>query len=144
MDLKKLMGNLVISGLFIFAIISFIIIIQSENNEVVIPLMNNSLFNETYSDLYGNLTDSKDSSQKASDDFGTITPNQKFGIVQVISIFSSTKIFKTIGLGFYNIIVKLPVEFLGVSPIVASVISTIILLLFIIGIWAVWKGAITS
>jgi len=141
MDLKKLLMNIGILGLFVFSIITFIVITQG-NNSVSNPITNNSIISTTYSDLNTTLGSSQRQAQTASDNFGNITPTQQYGELEVTSIVSPTRIAQTMILGLWNIYIKLPILILGVSPAVAELISTILVLFLIIGIWAVWKGVV--
>ena len=63
--------------------------------------------------------------------------------MDVGSTVSATRTARTIIVGLWNIYVKLPMIILGVSPIVAGVINSILLIFIVIGIWAIWKGAIS-
>jgi len=141
MDFIKTFTNIALIGLIVFGMMSFIIITQSDNS-VSTGINTNELINATYNDLYANLSSSQGDAQKSSDTFGSITPSQSFGELEVTSVVSPTRIFKTISIGLWNILIQLPIKVLGVSPIVASIISSIIILLLIIGIWAIWKGVI--
>ncbi len=141
MDFKNLFGTMVISGIFVLAMISFITIIQTDNNANQ-TITDNELINSSYFDLIGNLSDTRSNSQSSLDNFGKTEPTKSLGELDVTSVVSPTKVFKSMIVGTYNILITLPMKWLGVSPIVASVISSILILLIIIGIWAVWKGAI--
>lgn len=141
MDFMKTFGNIALIGLVIFSIMSFVIINQV-NNGVIDPISDNSLINNTYNDLYGNLSATQGEAQTSSDTFGSITPSQQYGELEVTSVVSPTRIFKTIATGVWNIFIQLPMKILGVSPVVASIISSIVILLLIIGVWAIWKGVI--
>jgi len=142
MDLKKLMTTMGILGLLVFSVMAFIVTTQNENS-VLFPITNHSLINSTYESLSGNLSSSEDKTATASANFGNITPTQQFGELEVTSIISPTRIMKTIIVGFWNIFIKLPQAILGVDPLVASLISSLILVFIIIGIWAIWKGVIS-
>lgn len=141
MDFKKLFGTIILSALFVLAMMSFAGIVQVDNDANQ-TIFDNELINRSYSDLYGNLSDSRTDSQSAMEVFGGITPTENIGDLDVTAVNSPTKVFKSMIVGTYNILIRLPMKVLGVSPIVASVISSIIILLIIIGIWAIWKGAI--
>ncbi len=143
MGFKKLFANIVISALFVFAIMSFIIIVQIDNgaNE---KITDNELINSSYTHLSGNLTNVQSTGQASLDTFGTSPPERPLGELDVSSVVAPTKLFRGMSIGTYNVLIRLPMILLGVSPIVASVISSIIILLIIIGIWAIWKGAIPS
>jgi hypothetical protein len=142
MDLKKLFTNMAILGLFTFSLMAFILTTQNEN-DVQTPITNNTYINSSYGDLYDKLSDSKSSAEEASGNFANTTPTQEYGELEITSIVSPTTITKTILLGFYNIFIKLPQVILGVPSVVASLISAIIAVFIIIGIWAIWKGVVT-
>ena len=142
MDFKKLFGNIIVSALFVFAIMSFIIIIQTDNNAKQL-ITDDELINSSYGDLSSNLESTQSSGQASLEGFGASPPTEeRAGDLEVTSVIAPTKAFRAMSIGSYNILVKLPMTKLGVSPIVASVISSIVILLLIIGIWAIWKGAI--
>lgn len=143
MEFKKLFINFALLGLIIFGMLSFIIIFQSDNNSPE-RIINNKIINNTYNNLYGNLSNTQNTAQEQGSIFGDVTPTESFGEVQIDSVVSPTKAFKSIILGIYNILIKLPSQILGVSPIVGAIISAILIMLLIIGIWAIWKGAISN
>jgi hypothetical protein len=139
MDLKKIMINMGLLALFVFGIMFFILTTQTDN-EVSVPITNNSLINETYSDLSDSLENSQSQTQDYVDNFGKNTPTEQYGELEVKSIVSPTRTIKTMVIGFWNIMIKLPQAILGVSPAVSYIINAIIGMLIIIGIWAIWKG----
>ena len=143
MDFKKLFINLALLGLIIFGIMSFAIIFQSDNSSTE-RLTNNTIINKTYNDLYSNLSNSQTTASQQNTIFGNVTPTESYGEVQIDSVVSPTKAFKSIILGIYNVIIKLPSQILGVSPVVTAIISAIFIMLLIIGIWAIWKGAFSG
>lgn len=145
MEFKKLFGNMALLGLFVFAFISFVIINQNNNGVADSDkITNNTIINSTYSDLSSNLTNSQTQAQTSSNTFGAITPNQEFGELEVTSVVSPTRIFKTLTIGTFNVLIALPMRVLGVSPIVSAVLSSVLILLIIIGIWAIWKGVVSG
>jgi len=141
MDLKKLLTNVAILGLFTFSIMAFIVTTQNDSG-VPYPITSHPLINETYESLEGNLTSSETHGKIASGNFANITPTQEFGELEVTSIVSPTRIMRTIIVGFWNIFIKLPQVVLGIDSGVASLISSLVLIFIIIGIWAIWKGVI--
>lgn len=142
MDLKKLFTNMGIFGIFTFSILVFAVFVQNEN-EVNTPITDHTVINDTYNDLSENLISSSSQTKASLGNFENITPTQQYGELEVTSIISPTKIMKTIILGFWNIFVKLPQAVLGVDESIAGLISSLILIFIIIGIWAIWKGAIS-
>lgn len=143
MDLKGLYTTMILAALFAFAFLSFALTIQNDNNAPE-KLLENELINKTYVDLAGNLSSNQQNTQTSSDVFGNFTPNENLGVWEVTPIVSPTRVFKALTVGSYNILVQLPMKVLGVSPIVASVISGILILLLILAVWAVWKGVIKT
>ncbi len=141
MDFKQIVGSMMFFSLLVFCVLSFVIDTQDLNNSPE-KITDNSLINKTFTALGGNLSDSQSESQTSSDIFGEITPEQEIGVLDVTSVISPTRIFKTITVGLFNTLILLPAQILGISPIVFSSISSILLLLIIIGIWAIWKGVI--
>lgn len=141
MDIKKTFVSFALLGLIIFGTLSFVMIFQSNNNATE-RITNNQIMNNTYNDLFGNLSKAENTAEEQNKIFGNTTPTESYGEVQIDSVVSPTKAFKTIILGIYNVLIKLPSSILGVSPIVMSVISAILIIFLIIGIWAIWKGSI--
>lgn len=141
MDLKALLITMGTLGLLIFGMMSFILITQNDN-QVAIPITDNTLINATYGELQSELNSAQTKSESSLSTFGNVTPTQQYGELEINSIISPTRTIRTIIIGFWNILIKLPQVVLGVSPTVSYIISALIGLLVIIGIWAIWKGAI--
>ena len=144
-DIKSILKNMVILGILVFAIMSWIIIIQSDsgmNQENMVT--NNSLINDSYGDLASNLDNSKDSAQNSLNSLEDDPVTPGVGDLNPASMVSATRNARSITVGLWNILIKLPQVILGVNPIVASAINSILLILIAIGIWAIWKGAISS
>ena len=142
-NIKSLLINMVLLGIMMFAIMNFIITIQV-NNEVDPEdrITNNTLINESYGDLEISL-DQQTASENALDSLEDIPPTEYVGDLDVGSTVSATRTARAITIGLWNILIKLPMVILGVSPVVASAITAILLILIAIGIWAIWKGAIS-
>jgi hypothetical protein len=143
MDLKKIFINMGILGLLVFGLMTFILTTQLDNN-VEFPITNNTLINESYGFLSSNLTGVQPNSQTSLDVFQNVTPNENLGVWEVTPIVSPTRAIRTMTIGLWNILIKMPMVILGVSPIVAAILSGILIILLIIGIWAIWKGVISQ
>lgn len=141
MDFKELVSAFAFFALLVIAIFSTVIVTQDANNAPQ-NINENTLVNDTFNDLLGNLSDAQNTGETVSGVFGTITPQQDVGVLDVTAVVSPTKIFKTFTIGLFNILIRLPMQILGVNPVVASVISAILVLVLIIGIWAVWRGVV--
>ncbi len=143
-DIKSILTNMVVLGILVFAIMNVIIVIQSDSDmDSQNMITNNSLINESYGELATSLNNqnSAENSLNSLED-NPVTPG--VGDLNPASMVSATRTARTIVIGLWNVIIKLPQVILGVSPIVAGAINSILLILIAIGIWAIWKGAISS
>jgi len=144
-DLKSILVKMVFLGVLIFSIMSFIVIIQLDNSvNQADRITNNSLIADSFKDLEGNISQQKEA-QSALDNLEKVPPTtpETIGDLSVASTVSTTRTATSISIGVWNVLIKLPQVILGVSPIVSSAITSILLLIIAIGIWAIWKGAIS-
>jgi len=142
-SLKNILINMVTLGILIFAIMSTIIIIQHDSN---LNEQNKIINNNNISDSFDNLESSLDKESNAQSSLGSleeVPPQDYIGDLSVASMVSSTRTGKDVISGLWSVYVKLPMSILGVDSLIASAISTILLILIAIGIWAIWKGAIS-
>ncbi len=143
MNLKSILVNMVLLGVLVFAIMSTLIIIQNDGNlDQDERITNNPLINDSYGDLERSL-DGQSSSEESLNSLEDVPPTEYVGDLDVGSVVSATRTFRTIVVGLWNIYVKLPIVILGVNPVVSGAITTILLLFIAIGVWAIWKGAIS-
>ena len=142
-DIKSILGNMTILGVLIFSILSFIVIIQVDsklNSSNMIT--NNSLINESFGDLEVSLNNQA-ASENALGALEEVPAQDYVGDLNVASTVSATRTAKAIVIGLWNIYIKLPMVILGIDPVVSSAITSILLIIIAIGIWAIWKGAIS-
>ncbi len=139
MNFKDIFSRLMLTGLIVLSLMSFIIITQQDNNSQNL-ITNNTLINKSFADLTTNLGSTQDQSDTASETFGGITPTSNFGVLDVTSIVSPTRIFRGLIIGTYNVLIALPAQFLGIPAVVIAVINAILILFLILGIWSIWKG----
>ena len=142
MSLQKTFVVFAILGLFIYGIMSFVIITQ-ENNDAENKITDHDTINDTYGELYTQLTDAETETETIIGNFTRRSPTETFGELSVTSIFSPTSKLKTLTVGLWNILIQLPMKVLGVSPVVASTITSILSISLIIGMWLIWKGVST-
>jgi hypothetical protein len=140
MDLRKAVISVVVSGLFVLSILSWVILTQTQNNTEYL-ITNNTVINSTYSNLYGNISAAQTQADTAFVPYaGNTTPTTSYGIADINLIVSPTRIFTALTLGTFNVIVVLPSKFLGVPPIVIGIAEAILLLIIILGGWALIRG----
>jgi len=130
--------NMMLVGLVVLSIFAFGVFFQEENN-VENQFIENSVMNTTYSQLKDDLGGLRDESQKQKTFFERENPTGGFGSILLFSIVSTGKVFNGMIIGVFNTLIKLPVVFLGLDPILVSVISTMLILTIIIGLWIVYK-----
>ena len=142
-DIKSILVRTIILGILVFSIMSFIIVTQNDNT--VDPdqrITNNTLINESFGELEISLN-KQATSENALNALEEVPPQEYVGDLNVASTVSTTRSATSIVIGLWNIYVKLPMVILGVSPAVSSAVTTILLVFIAIGIWAIWKGAIS-
>lgn len=135
---ESLFINFMLIGLVVFSMFALIVEFQDDNN-IKNPLIENNLMNDTYGILRQDLGDLRDTSQGQKTLFESENPTSGFGTILLFSIVKSGKIFNGMIIGVFNAIIKLPVVFLGLDPIIVSVISTILIIAIIIGLWVLYK-----
>ena len=142
-DIKTILSRMVVLGMLVFSIMSFIIITQNNNQvDITDRITNNTLINDSYGDLEISLNQQSES-ENSLNALEEVPPQEYIGDLSIASMVSSTRTARSIVIGLWNIYIKLPMVVFGVSPIIASAITTILLIFIAIGIWAIWKGAIS-
>lgn len=130
--------NFMLVGLVILSLFAFGSFFQSDNN-IDNQFMENSLMNDTYGSLREDLGGLRDQSQAQKTLFESENPTSGFGTILLFSIVSTGKVFNGMVVGVFNTLIKLPVVFLGLDSVIVSVISTILILTIIIGLWIIYK-----
>lgn len=130
--------NWMFVGLVVVALLSFGVLYQEDNNADD-KFIEDSLMNETYTNLRTDLGGLRDQSQAQKTLFESENPTSGFGTILLFSIVSTGKVFNSMIIGVFNTIIKLPTVVLGLDPIILSVIGTMLILTIIIGLWIVYK-----
>ncbi len=125
-------------GVVVLSLFSFIIIFQSENN-VSDPFVDNERINDTFTSLETNLGQTEADAQRIKDAFDAENPIAGFGSLLFFSIPAAGRVFNTMVIDTFNSVVILPVVFLGLDPVIISIMSTVLIILIILGLWAVYK-----
>lgn len=125
-------------GLFVFSTLAFIISVQTENNAVN-KLSDDIYINNSFGNLQNDLNDFRDQAQAQKEVFEKDNPIASFGYLIFYSIISTGKVFTKMTFGLFNSLIDLPVRYLGVDPIVISILSTILIITIIIGLWIIYK-----
>lgn len=125
-------------GLFVFAGLSFVIIVQS-NDDAAQPVINNSLINNSYVSFGGNLSNLESSSQTQYSQFTGEVPQAGFGSIVLFGIVSAGKTFGNVILGTLSLVLKIPLFILGIPQTVVSNIITATVITIIITAWVLYK-----
>ncbi len=126
-------------GILVLATLSYIIVLQQEN-EVTDTILSNTVINNTFSSLQSNLSAVEGETQTQRESFESEIPERGFGSLLIFSIVSVGQKFTAIIISTYNILIVLPASILGVPSIVISVLSSILIVTLILLIWRVIRA----
>lgn len=135
---REMWTTFIIVGVLMFSMISFIVISQ-QNNGVDDTILENSLINKTFSNLGQNLTILENNTQTQRQNFESEIPERGFGSLIIFSIVGITQKFTGLLIGIYNIFIVLPSSILGISPVVTSAISSILIVSLVLLGWRVYR-----
>jgi len=135
---EELFIGFALAGLLIAAIFAFGITLQSNNGDGD-KIEDIAILNDSYSELITDLGSSRDTAQTQVGIFDKEVPTAGFGSLILFSIISSGKVFKGIIVGTFNTLIKLPVSELGLDPLITAVLSTVLILIMIMGLWVLYK-----
>lgn len=137
-NFKDLFGNFLWLGVFVLAGFAFIVVTQS-SNDATQPMVENSLFNESFEDLSSSLSGLEDASGVQYNQFIGEEPRTGFGSIVLFGIVSAGKTFGNVVIGLFTILVKLPLVVLGIPQTLFSVITTWVVISLIIAAWILYK-----
>lgn len=125
-------------GLIVISVFAFIITFQNEN-DAENKIIDDSLINGTYTSLNADLQEMRDQAQNQREVFELENPVKALGYFIFDSIITSGKIFSNIVVGLFNTIIQLPVKVLGIDPLIVGILSSMIIITILIGLWIVYK-----
>ena len=130
--------NFILIGVLVFSLISFIVVIQNENS-VENGILENQLINSTFNRLAEELNASGGETQKQRGIFEKEVPVRSFGSLIIFTIVGVTQNFMSIIVTIFNILIVLPAQILGVSPVVISAIGSILIVSLVLLAWRVYR-----
>ncbi len=130
--------NYALGALILISLFAFIVTIQEDNN-VSDGIIEVEIINTTFSQLKTDLGASRDLSQNQLELFQKEEPTIGFGSLILFSVVSSGKVFTGIIIGTFNLLIKLPMVIFGIDPVISSILSTILIIGFILGLWILYK-----
>ena len=125
-------------GFIVLSLFSFIILFQSENT-VSNPIIENELINRTFGNLETQLEDAGTQTEAARFLFVSDIPLVAFASLILKSIVSAGTTFNSLIAGVFSILLILPVEVLGLSEVITSVLVAVLGIAIIFGLWSVYK-----
>ncbi len=136
---QSIFSNFLFLALFVFAALSFIVITQSDN-EAIQPIAQDSLFNESFSNLESSLEDLESTSNTQFSQFTSENPEKVgfFGIV-LFGIVAAGRTFSSITITVFGILVKLPLIVLGIPATTITVLFSWLIIIIIIASWRLYK-----
>lgn len=126
-------------GIFVFSMLSFGITLQLDNG-VTDPITNNPVINSTFNRLESNLSSYGSQTQAQRASFESEIPERGFGTLIIFSIVSVGQKFTAIIITTYNILIVLPASILGISPVVISVLGSILIVTLLLLVWRVIRA----
>lgn len=139
-DFKSLFVGIILSGLFLFSLISFGIMTGSNNldNQSIIQ---DPRINQTYSRLYGNLTTQQSVAENQTTNFEKENPTDSFGSLLFFSIVSFGRVIRSTLISMYNVTFGFVFEvLLGATYLpVTLAIGGILLVVLIIYLWRLFR-----
>lgn len=138
MGFQEIVGKFLLATILCVSLFSFIIFTQSENDSPD-PIINNEIFNNSYQSIQENIADSTSSASEKYNVFNTEEPTPGFGSIVLFGIVSVGKTFSNIVFGFFGALIKLPLVVLGIPESIASLLTTWLIILVIIGVWLLYK-----
>lgn len=122
-------------GMFILAMISFIVVMQ-EKNDVDEGIITNPIINKTFIKLDQNLSNLRNKTETQRAAYESENPERGFGSLIIFSIVGVSKIFFGLMIGIYNIIIVLPASILGLPEAIMATIEGILIVSMVLLGWA--------
>lgn len=133
---RELFTTFGILGIFIFSAISFVVVMQTDNN-VNNTILENEVINNTFTRLDTNLTALGGDAQTQKDNYDSEIPERGFGSLLIFSIVSVSQQFTSGIISIWNIMVVLPASILGIPTQVVSVFNAILIVSLVLLGWRV-------
>jgi hypothetical protein len=128
----------IIVGLFVFAMISGVVIFERSNG-ISDGIINNSVINKTYVDLNDKISSGESDINNQNTVQDEESPSVSSGDFNLFSIIGLSKTAKGIVVGVYNTIIVIPSRLLGVPQVVISVLTIILVISLILLAWRLIK-----
>lgn len=133
-----MVGKIFFTAIIMISILSYVIVMQAENSAED-PMINNTLFNESFVDLTANINSNTEDAQEKYSVFNSEEPKQGFGSIVLFGIVSVGKTFSSMIFGTIAIVVKLPLIILGVPESIYNLIIAWLIIVVLVAVWLLYK-----
>ncbi len=130
-------GKFSIAALLMLSLFSFLVITQSEN-DASDPLINNSIFNDSFTNLVVEVEASTSEAEEKYDVFNSEEPKSALSII-LTSVVSIGKTFSNIAFGVFGALIKLPLAVLGIPATGYNLILMWLIIGIIVAVWLLYK-----
>ena len=139
-DFKDMWVSFALVGLMVFGIFAFVINFQIENG-ISNTILNDSTSNisDTYYSLNETMSEYEQTARLQKQAFDSDSPLYGIGVLVFNTILSSGKIFGGMIISIFNIIIVLPLKYLGIPPIVTGIIGAILIVVITLKLWNLYK-----
>lgn len=137
---QDIYGDMVMLGLMVLALLSLIIIIQSDNSASQ-PLEDEVLISSTYGNLSSTIKGLEEKSNKSYVGFSGEKLQTGGGIVAIV-LFTIVDVGRTFGnimFGMFTLIIKIPLIVLQIDQSITAMIISFFTISVIISLWIVYK-----
>lgn len=137
-EFKELWINYVVAALFVFVIFGFLVQLPLKNN-VSNSITNNAIINSSYNNLNSSLSGLQSQANQTRYNFEHGSPLLGVGELVFNTLFTGVKTLTSVLVALFDILIALPTQFLGISPIVYGVVFAIFLISMTLLFWRLVK-----
>lgn len=138
MGFQDLIGKFLVGSIFIIALMSLIVVQQSDNNAPQ-QLQNNSIFNESFGGLLDVINDTTQEAEEKYSVFNSEVPQTSLGSIVLFGIVSVVKTFNNLIFELFVAIIKLPLIVFGLPASIYNLILVWLTIVVIIVAWLTFK-----
>lgn len=135
---EAITGKFIVLMILVLSLFSFIVISQ-DNNNVADPIMNNTVFNQSFGSLTSSIESTTSDAQEKYLAFNSEEPKPGFGSIVLFGIVSVGKTFSESIFAFFGAVVRLPLVILGIPDTVYGLTITWLIIGVIVGAWLLYK-----
>ena len=139
MEIRQLIVLVMLSGLFMFGLISGGYLLQANNN-VNETILHDTSFNRTFSNLQQNITWLQSKAESAQNATETEIPTVSGEGIGLESITSALKTFVGMGRGIWDLSFSVVSLYLGVNPVYFYGIVAIVILSIVLLGWSAYRS----